>query len=216
MVNQNQILSFINHHNNIRMAVDSSNQMLFCLSDICKVLNLTNVTSVVNMIKSEFELSSLCMCNFDTGFGIKEFNMIDELQLYFILMRSDKAEAKEFRKLIYGKTLSSIKSKEQETFLYLIKNLLTNETKIGYAKNYKSRIRSIISQGGIQKYKYMVFKGNKPQKIEKKLHAIFRHKRMVGEWFILNDKDIFKIKNLMLNEYGFTIENGSIYQKTNK
>ena len=62
----------------------------------------------------------------------------------------------------------------------------------------------------------MVFKGNKPEKIEKKLHAIFHHKRMVGEWFILNDKDIFKIKNLMLNEYGFTIENGSIYQKINK
>jgi uncharacterized protein YlzI (FlbEa/FlbD family) len=103
-------------------------------------------------------------------------------------------------------------NKEPETFLYLIKNLLTNETKIGYAKNYKSRIRNIISQGGIKKYKYMVFKGNKPQKIEKKLHAIFRHKRMVGEWFILNDKDIFKIKNLMLNEYGFTIENDSIHQ----
>lgn len=211
-----QVLSFINYHSNIRMAVDSSNQMLFCLSDICKVLDLSNASKVANMIKLEFELSSLCMCSFDTGFGIKKFNMIDELQLYFILMRSDKAEAKEFRKLIYGKTLSSIKSKEQETFLYLIKNLLTNETKIGYAKNYKSRIRSIISQGGIQKYKYMVFKGNKPQKIEKRLHAIFHNKRKVGEWFILNDKDIFKIKNLMLNEYGFTIENGSIYQKGNK
>lgn len=211
-----QVLSFINYHSNIRMAVDSSNQMLFCLSDICKVLDLSNASKVANMIKLEFELSSLCMCSFDTGFGIKEFTMITEAQLYFVLMRSDKAEAKEFRKLIYGKTLSSIKSKEQETFLYLIKNLLTNETKIGYAKNYKSRIRSIISQGGIQKYKYMVFKGNKPQKIEKRLHAIFHNKRKVGEWFILNDKDIFKIKNLMLNEYGFTIENGSIYQKGNK
>lgn len=211
-----QVLSFINYHSNIRMAVDSSNQMLFCLSDICKVLDLSNASKVANMIKLEFELSSLCMSSLETAGGMQKLTMITEPQLYFVLMRSDKAEAKEFRKLIYGKTLSSIKSKEQETFLYLIKNLLTNETKIGYAKNYKSRIRSIISQGGIQKYKYMVFKGNKPQKIEKKLHAIFRHKRMVGEWFILNDKDIFKIKNLMLNEYGFTIENGSIYQKINK
>ena len=211
-----QVLSFVNNNSNIRTAVNSSNQMLFCLADICKALDLTNPAKVANMIKLEFELSSLWMSSFDTGFGIKEFNMIDELQLYFILMRSDKAEAKEFRKLIYGKPLSSIQSKEQATFLYLVKNLITNETKIGYAKNYKSRIRGIISQGGIRKYKYMVFKGNKPEKIEKKLHAIFRHKRMVGEWFILSEKDIFKIKNLMLNDYGFTIENASIYQKGNK
>lgn len=197
----------------VRVAYEN-NEPLFCLSDICRVLEIQNATDVKNAILKEFELGELNSYSFDTGFGVKEFTMITEAQLYFVLMRSDKSEAKEFRKLIYGKTLSSIKSKEQETFLYLIKNLLTNETKIGYAKNYKSRIRGIISQGGIQKYKYMVFKGNKPEKIEKKLHAIFRHKRMVGEWFILNDKDIFKIKNLMLNEYGFTIENGSIYQKS--
>lgn len=211
-----QVLSFINSNSNIRVITDNAGQTLFCLSDMCKILDIQNATSMVNMIKLEFEIGELCSYKFNTGYGIKKFNMITEAQLYFMLMRSDKPIAKEFRKLIYGKTLSSIQNKEQETFLYLIKNLLTNETKIGYAKNYKSRIRSIISQGGIQKYKYMVFKGNKPQKIEKKLHAIFRHKRMVGEWFILNDKDILKIKNLMLNEYGFTIENGSIYQKTNK
>jgi prophage antirepressor-like protein len=193
------------------------NEPLFCLADICKALNLTNTTMVANTIKLEFgDDSSLTYPIIDNLGRKQNATFVTEAQLYFVLMRSNTTEAKEFRKLIYGKTLSSIKSKEQETFLYLIKNLLTNETKIGYAKNYKSRIRSIISQGGIQKYKYMVFKGNKPQKIEKKLHAIFRHKRMVGEWFILNDKDIFKIKNLMLNEYGFTIENGSIYQKINK
>ena len=104
-------------------------------------------------------------------------------------------------------------NKEPETFLYLIKNLITNETKIGYAKNYKSRIRGIVSQGGIKKYKYIVFKGNKPEKIEKILHTMFRSKRKIGEWFALSDKDIFKIKSLMLNEYGFTLENDSIYQR---
>lgn len=102
-------------------------------------------------------------------------------------------------------------NKEPETFLYLIKNLITNETKIGYAKNYKSRIRAIISQGGIKKHKYIVFKGNKPEKIEKILHTMFHNKRKIGEWFALSDKDIFKIKNLMLNEYGFTIENDKRY-----
>ena len=76
------------------------NEPLFCLADICRVLALTNPTMVANAIKSEFELPKLDLGSFDTGYGIKEFTIITEAQLYFVLMRSDKAETKEFRKWI--------------------------------------------------------------------------------------------------------------------
>ena len=85
------------------------NEPLFCLADICKILGLTTPAKVANAIKSEFELGELSSYSFDTGFGVKEFTMITEPQLYFVLMRSDKAEAKEFRKWINTEVLPSIR-----------------------------------------------------------------------------------------------------------
>ena len=85
------------------------NEPLFCLADICKILGLTTPAKVANAIKSEFELGELSSYSFDTGFGVKEFTMITEPQLYFVLMRSDKAEAKEFRKWVNTEVLPSIR-----------------------------------------------------------------------------------------------------------
>lgn len=85
------------------------NEPLFCLADICKALNLTNPTMVANAIKAEFELPKLELGSFDTGYGVKDFTIITEPQLYFVLMRSDKAEAKEFRKWINTEVLPSIR-----------------------------------------------------------------------------------------------------------
>lgn len=85
------------------------NEPLFCLADICKALALTNPTMVANAIKSEFELPKLELGSFDTGYGVKEFTIITEAQLYFVLMRSDKVEAKEFRKWINTEVLPSIR-----------------------------------------------------------------------------------------------------------
>ena len=85
------------------------NEPLFCLSDICRALDLSNPTMVANAIKAEFELPKLELGSFDTGFGVKEFTMITEAQLYFVLMRSDKSEAKEFRKWVNTEVLPSIR-----------------------------------------------------------------------------------------------------------
>ena len=85
------------------------NEPLFCLSDICKVLGIQNPTHLANAIKAEFELPTLDVGSFDTGFGVKEFTMITEAQLYFVLMRSDKPTAKEFRKWVNTEVLPSIR-----------------------------------------------------------------------------------------------------------
>ena len=39
------------------------------------------------------------------------------------------------------------------------------------------------------------------------------YKRLCGVVCLKRYKDIFKIKGLMINEYGFTVENDSIYQR---
>lgn len=71
----------------VRVAYEN-NEPLFCLSDICKILEIQDTYKVKQSILREFELSTLCVGSFDTGFGIKEFTMIDEPQLYFVLNNS--------------------------------------------------------------------------------------------------------------------------------
>ncbi|OEW12540.1 hypothetical protein AJ935_09060 [Campylobacter sp. BCW_6876] len=112
VVSNNNIVLFENEElGQVRVAVDENNEPLFCLSDICKILDIQNTTDVKNTILREFELSRLNLHSFDTGFGIKEFTMIDEAQLYFILMRSDKPNAKPFRMWVTKEVLPSIRKK---------------------------------------------------------------------------------------------------------
>lgn len=85
------------------------NEPLFCLSDICKALALTNTAMVANAIKSEFEGCKLDLYPFETAGGTQKLTFITEAQLYFVLMRSDKAEAKEFRKWVNTEVLPSIR-----------------------------------------------------------------------------------------------------------
>lgn len=85
------------------------NEPLFCLADICKALALTNSAMVANAIKSEFEGCKLDLYPFETAGGIQKLTIITEAQLYFVLMRSDKAEAKEFRKWVNTEVLPSIR-----------------------------------------------------------------------------------------------------------
>ncbi|ANE34381.1 BRO domain protein [Campylobacter hyointestinalis subsp. lawsonii CCUG 27631] len=100
---------FRNDDFEIRVAVDEKGEPLFCLADICKVLELTNASMVKSAIISEFELPKLNIGSFDTGYGVKEFTMVTEPQLYFVLMRSDKPNAKAFRKWVNCEVLPTIR-----------------------------------------------------------------------------------------------------------
>ncbi len=85
------------------------NEPLFCLSDICKILEIQDTYKVKQAILREFELSTLCVGSFDTGFGIKEFTMIDEPQLYFVLNNSRSVKAKPFRMWVNKEVLPNIR-----------------------------------------------------------------------------------------------------------
>ena len=106
---KNQVLSFVNNNSNIRVIVDSTNEVLFCLSDICRALGLTTPSAVANAIKAEFEGYELNSYPLQTAGGTQNFTMITEAQLYFVLMRSDKPTAKEFRKWVNTEVLPSIR-----------------------------------------------------------------------------------------------------------
>lgn len=54
----------------IRIVGDNENP-LFCLSDVCKILEIQDTYKVKEAILREFELSTLEVDSFDTGFGVK-------------------------------------------------------------------------------------------------------------------------------------------------
>ena len=109
MSNSN-LTSYNFHNSNIRVEQNDKGEVLFCLADICTSLNLTTPAKTANQIKEEFELGELNSCSFDTGYGVKEFTMITEPQLYFVMMRSNSKIAHEFRQWICNEVLPSIRA----------------------------------------------------------------------------------------------------------
>lgn len=109
MSNSN-LTSYNFHNSNIRVEQNDKGEVLFCLADVCTSLNLTTPAKTANQIKEEFELGELNSCSFDTGYGVKEFTMITEPQLYFVMMRSNSKVAREFRQWICNEVLPSIRA----------------------------------------------------------------------------------------------------------
>lgn len=93
----------------IRVKGDSENP-LFCLADICKILELTTPAKVASAINTEFdkggEFNSYPL---KTTGGIQNFTFISESELYFVLMRSDKPKAKPFRQWVINEVLPQIR-----------------------------------------------------------------------------------------------------------
>lgn len=79
-----------------------SDEPMFCLSDICKVLNLSNPTVVASRLdedeRSKLDLGRAGMATFVTESG-----------LYSAILRSDKPNAHAFRKWVTAEVLPSIR-----------------------------------------------------------------------------------------------------------
>lgn len=76
---------------------------MFCLIDICKALEIKNATDVAKRL-DEDELTRL-----NLGSRAGETNFITESGLYAVILRSDKPNAKKFRKWVTSEVLPSIR-----------------------------------------------------------------------------------------------------------
>ena len=85
----------------VRMVVLNSEPM-FCLIDVCRALEMSNPTMVAQRL-DEDERTKL-----DLG-RQGETNFVTESGLYAVILRSDKPNAKKFRKWITGEVLPSIR-----------------------------------------------------------------------------------------------------------
>ena len=113
MPNQKQFLSFFYNDYRIRVVVDSNNELLFCLIDICNALKWyqNSVKSVANKIKAEFQISTLPTYRFKTLSGVRRSIMITKNWLEFILTCiRETYKAKEFLKWLDTEVLPNIKN----------------------------------------------------------------------------------------------------------
>ncbi|SUX00549.1 putative antirepressor, BRO family [Campylobacter jejuni subsp. doylei] len=114
VVNNNNIVIFENEElGQVRVAVDENNEPLFCLKDVCNVLELTNPSRVKEYLVTEFgedDLTNSYPIQDSLG-RMQNATFITEPQLYFVLMRSDKPNAKHFRHWVTKEVLPSIRKK---------------------------------------------------------------------------------------------------------
>lgn len=105
-----QISTYDFHNSNIRIITSENNEILFCLADVCAVLQLANPNHAVNSIKEEFSIPTLNVGVVTRPDGSRiEVNFITEPQLYFVMMRSRAKIAREFRQWICNEVLPSIR-----------------------------------------------------------------------------------------------------------
>lgn len=88
---------------NVRV-VGTSEEPLFCLADVCLVLDLTP-----SKVAQRLDEGVLSKYPLETPGGIQQVNFVNEDGLYDTILDSRKPEAKQFRKWITSEVLPSIR-----------------------------------------------------------------------------------------------------------
>lgn len=83
-------------------------------------------------------------------------------------------------------------------YVYVFKRIRDGIYKIGITDNLRTRAPGIAAACGSHIELYIAIQMNDYQQIEVELHECFDHKRTVGEWFELEEKDLDKIKRFFL------------------
>ena len=88
---------------NIRVLGTTENPM-FVVKDICKILGLSNVTEVLRNIPDNWK----CSASLKSGQGLQTSNVVNQAGLYKIIMRCNKQVAKPFQDFVCEEILPSI------------------------------------------------------------------------------------------------------------
>lgn len=88
----------------IRTALGASGEPLFCLVDVCKILELQT-----NKVKQRINPKGWCSIPSPTNGGIQQLNFITEPNLYKCIFQSRKKEAEQFQDWVCEEVLPSIR-----------------------------------------------------------------------------------------------------------
>lgn len=104
----------------IRTAGTADNPM-FCLADICKVLELQTGAT-----KNRLDQKGVNLINTPTSSGEQQMIFINEKNLYRVIMRSDKPQAEPFQDWVCGDVLPSIRKHGMYATRATVENMLND------------------------------------------------------------------------------------------
>ena len=120
-----------------------NNEVWFCIKDVCDILGLTNPTVVAKRLDEDEK------AKFDLGLKNGELtNFTNESGLYTLILRSDKPEAKPFRKWITSEVIPAIRKtgKYEEQPMTSAQNLLQQAQWMVEAENRMNNIENDVAQ----------------------------------------------------------------------
>lgn len=89
---QNNIINFNFNNLEVRTTIKNSD-VLFCLVDVAKCLHITNQNNIIQRLDG----AGIHQIDISYDSGAKKLNFINEPNLYRVIFRSDKPEAKQFQ-----------------------------------------------------------------------------------------------------------------------
>lgn len=89
----------------VRIAVSENGEPLFCLADVCQVINITNARNV----KTRLDPEDVHQMDTLTEGGNQQVTFVTESGLYDVIIRSDSEKSKPFRKWVTSEVLPSIR-----------------------------------------------------------------------------------------------------------
>lgn len=100
----NNIQIFKYENNDVR-TVEMNGEPWFVLKDVCKVLGISKYRDAAERLDDD----ERAPVRVDTLGGAQEMTAVNESGLYNVILRSDKPEAKPFRKWVTSEVLPSIR-----------------------------------------------------------------------------------------------------------
>lgn len=98
-------MQIFNYQNNEVRTVEMNGEPWFVLKDVCEVLDLGTTAKVAERLDADEK----GMNQIHTPGGLQSVTVINESGLYNVILRSDKPEAKPFRKWVTSEVLPSIR-----------------------------------------------------------------------------------------------------------
>lgn len=136
-----------NQFGEVRVVTTENGEPLFCLMDLCRALGLTNTTVVAQRLEEE-EVTKL-----DLGGRTGLTNFITESGIYTVILRSDSAKAKPFRRWVTSEVLPSIRRHGAYMTSDIIEEAISNPdliiqlaTNLKAEREEKQRLRLIAEE----------------------------------------------------------------------
>jgi anti-repressor protein len=89
----------------VRIAITGDDEPIFCLADLCKILDIKNVSDC----KSRLNQKGVVTTDTLTGGGIQKLVFINESNFYKVVFQSRKTEAEAFMEWVTSEVLPSIR-----------------------------------------------------------------------------------------------------------